>query len=482
MGFAFVPLYVQYLGIEAYGLIGFYASMQVWFALLDMGMAPALSREMARFNVGAHTPHSILTLFHSLKVVYFAVALFLAATVALGSSWIATNWLRVESLPSSTVAHALILIGCVAALRWIGALYRGALIGLQRQVWLSSWNAVFSTLRGAAAVGVLAWISPTLEVFFVFQGAVGVFEITVLGLGTRRALPSQPLPVKFSIEALKEIWSFAAGMAVITMLSILLSQVDKLLLSRFLPLSQFGYFTLAYTCASVLHVLTTPVGNAAYPRLTELVTQGNARELASAYHFFCQVVGVVVVPVALTLSLFAGQVLLLWTHNDATAAAVAPLFSLLVIGNMMNSLMHIPYNLQLAHGWTQFTVKVNTIALSLLVPFVYFGVQRFGAAAAAWAWVSLNASYLLIAVPLMHRKLLRAEKWRWYRSDLVAPLAAALAGVAAVKFLVAPATGTSSLQMLSVLFLSVVAGAASALLAVPQLRNRTLAWWKVARS
>ena len=55
MGLIFVPVYIKYLGIESYGLIGFFASMQAWFALLDMGMTPTLGREIARFTGGSRT-------------------------------------------------------------------------------------------------------------------------------------------------------------------------------------------------------------------------------------------------------------------------------------------------------------------------------------------------------------------------------------------------------------------------------------------
>ena len=50
MGLAFIPLYIKYLGIEAYGLIGLFALLQAWLSLLDMGMTPTLGREMARFT------------------------------------------------------------------------------------------------------------------------------------------------------------------------------------------------------------------------------------------------------------------------------------------------------------------------------------------------------------------------------------------------------------------------------------------------
>ena len=55
MGLAFVPLYIRYLGIEAYGLIGVFAVLQACLSLLDMGMTPTLNREMARFTVESHS-------------------------------------------------------------------------------------------------------------------------------------------------------------------------------------------------------------------------------------------------------------------------------------------------------------------------------------------------------------------------------------------------------------------------------------------
>jgi O-antigen/teichoic acid export membrane protein len=50
MSLAFIPLYIKYLGVEAYGLVGLFSVLQISFTLLDMGMSLTLSREMARFR------------------------------------------------------------------------------------------------------------------------------------------------------------------------------------------------------------------------------------------------------------------------------------------------------------------------------------------------------------------------------------------------------------------------------------------------
>ena len=61
MGFIFIPIYISYLGIESYGLIGLFIILQGLLSLLDMGLSPTLNREMARFRAGVHTPESIGT-------------------------------------------------------------------------------------------------------------------------------------------------------------------------------------------------------------------------------------------------------------------------------------------------------------------------------------------------------------------------------------------------------------------------------------
>ena len=79
MGLAFIPLYIRFLGIEAYGLIGLFALLQAWLSLLDMGLTPTLGREMARFTGGSRSAESIRDLLRSIEFIALAIALVGAA-------------------------------------------------------------------------------------------------------------------------------------------------------------------------------------------------------------------------------------------------------------------------------------------------------------------------------------------------------------------------------------------------------------------
>ena len=51
-GIVMVPLYIQYMGADAFGLVGFFTMLQAWFNLLDMGLTPTMARESARYRGG----------------------------------------------------------------------------------------------------------------------------------------------------------------------------------------------------------------------------------------------------------------------------------------------------------------------------------------------------------------------------------------------------------------------------------------------
>lgn len=475
MNLAFIPLYIKYLGIEAYGLIGLFALLQAWLALLDMGMRPALGREMARFTSGAHDAQSIRNLLRSVESVGLAIAGAVALGIWSSSRWLASDWLRVENLPLGEVARALTVMGAVTALRFIEDIYVSCLAGLELQVQQNLVIGIMATVRGIGAVGVLAWISPTLEAFFMWQGLVSLLTTMIFFGVVYRALPLAPRPASLSRAALRGIWQFAAGMMAITCLSLLLTQSDKILLSRLLTLKAYGYYALAAVVASGLNTLSAPVTAAYYPRFTALATLGNEVALRAAYHQGAQLITVLVGAAAVVLIVFRDMVMTLWTGDPVLVRQVAPLMAVLALGTLLNGLMSIPYQTMLAHGWTLLPIKVNAVAVGILIPGILWTVPRYGAIGAAWIWVTLNTGYVIFAISLMHRRLLTGEKWRWYSQDVAVPLAAAAGSALLCRALIP--THLGSIGEFGALIVSSSCILFVAALAAPAVRGQLARHW-----
>ena len=426
MSLAFVPLYIKYLGIEAYGLIGIFIMLQAWLSLLDMGMKPALAREMARFTGGGLNTQSVWDLLRSIEIIAVCVAVLIALGVFVTSEWFATSWVKPNQVPKDVVMQAFTLMGLVIAIRFVENIYTNSIAGLQRQVLQNAVTVIMATLRGLGAVGVLIWVSPTIEVFFIWQGVISLATAIVFMAVVYRILPGPPRAARFSVSALRDIWRFAAGMLSITFLALLLTQIDKIVLSRVLSLEAFGYYMLAAVVAGGLHIMTTPVAAAFLPRLTELVTRQDRLILREAYHLGAQLVTVLMGSASVILIVFSERILLLWTADAELTVQVAPVMAVLALGTFLNGLMWMPYQLQLAHGWTSLSIRINIVAVVLFAPAILWVVPVYGAIGAAWIWVTLNAGYCLIGVHFMYRRILRTEKWAWYRTDVIIPLAGAV--------------------------------------------------------
>jgi hypothetical protein len=136
--------------------------------------------------------------------------------------------------------------------------------------------------------------------------------------------------------------------------------------------------------------------------------------------------------------------------------------------------MHLPYALQLAHGWTKLSFYLNVIAVIVLVPAIYFATLHWGAVGAAGVWIVLNSAYLSVGVQLMHRRLIMKEKWHWYLNDVGKPLIAVLIIISLGRIGMSITHGDA----LHVVTLVIVFGAATvaAIIRTESLRNILTQW------
>ena len=426
MSLAFVPLYIHFMGMEAYGLVGFFAILLSIFALLDMGLSSTLNREMARLSALTGNEKEMHNLVHTLGLIYWVMGGLIVIVVIALSAYISESWVKAENLPPATVKQAVMLMGIAIGLQWPTSFYSGGLMGLQRQVLLNVVIVAMATLRGIGSIFILWLVSPTILAFFSWQVFISGMQTACMLISLWSSMPPSKEKTGFQFSSLLGIWRFAAGMFGISMLATLLTQTDKIILSRMLTLEMFGYYSLAGLVSMSLYRFIMPLFTAVYPRLTQLVAVNDQVALKELYHRSCQMLSLVILPVAMVLVFFSKEILFLWTQNSVTANNTYQVMSLLVAGTALNSLMNLPYALQLAHGWTKLAFYVNMVSVILLVPMIFFMAKWYGAVGAAIVWVILNSGYILICIPLMHRRLLPDEKWRWYWQDTGIPLVASI--------------------------------------------------------
>jgi len=430
IGIVMVPVYVTRLGVEAYGLVSFFIVLQTFFQLLDLGVTPTMSREAARFRGGATDALSLRRLLRSFELICGVIALSGALALFLLAGWIASNWLRVESLPPADVELSLRLMAMVAALRWIAGLYRGVIAGFEHQVWLAGFGCVTATASFVLVLPVLDLAGATVLVFFVHQSVVALLELGFLCFKAYRILP--PLPqgasVPLNLAPTRGVLKFALSMAFVSSAWLAMNNLDKLLLSKLLPLTDYAYFSIAALVASGVVVVSGPVSTALLPRLARLSAEGNDAGFLDLYRNTTQLITIVVMPPCVILSFFAEEVLWAWTGNREIARQAWPILATYALGNGFLAMGACAYYLQFGKGDLRLHVFGNIVFLALLVPSLTWATLRYGPVGAGAAWLFSNALYFAGWVPLVHRRFFPGKHLRWLVGDIFSPLIPVLVG------------------------------------------------------
>lgn len=420
----FVPIYIHLLGIEAYGLIGLNVTLQTTLTLLDLGLTPTMSREMARYSVLPEKKQEARDLARTLEVVYWGIAIIIGLGIIVLASPIAEYWIESKSLTTPTVRQAIMIMGIVAAIQWPVTLYAGGLQGLQDQLLLNGINIATSTLRFVGAALIVWLISPTITAFFLWQILTSGLQTSLLFTFFWQRLPTGQRRAQIQLHMLRSIRNFAVGMGAMSVISLLLMQADKIFLSRLLPLDQFGYYMLANMLAQSLLILSTPITNAVFPRFTQLVSKGDQIAITELSHRACQFISVSVLSTGSLLTIFSSEILLIWTHDSATVQQTHLLVSVLSVGSMCLALQTVPYTLAMAAGWIKLNIHLGIISIIVIIPLLLVLVNRYGSIGAGVAWIILNGASIPIYIHLLYRRLLPGEERHWYVQDVAFPLVA----------------------------------------------------------
>lgn len=419
IGISVLPLYLPYLGAEAFGLVGFFILLQSWMQLLDMGMSPMLSRQAAKSRAQNVGFIGLKRLLRSLELIFLILSIIVIVATAFASEWIATSWLIVETVSLSDVRTCIVLMGAVIGVRLISSLYRGGIQGLENQVWLNVGNVCLATLRFVGALLILQFLTQDIVIFFIYQFSVSVVELAVLFVMLHRSMPlTENIGFGFFWDELRPMLPFAGGLAYSVWIWILLTQLDKMILSSILPLSEYGYFALVAIISAGVFQLSSPISQAILPRMTYLLSQDNEKDMLSLYRRSTQIMAVTMLPLTGVIAMFSTELLFAWTGDRVAAEWAGPVLFWFVLGNGILAINAFQYYLQFAHGKLRIHVIYNTISVVIQIPVIVYVAFEYGALGVAQAWFSLRLISFIVWAPVVHHMYAPGIHFSWLLKDI----------------------------------------------------------------
>lgn len=423
IGLLLSPVYIHILGIEAYGLIGFSILIYALATTCDFGLARTLTKESATHDIDQEArTRKLPDLIKTIEVIYWAIGFVISFSLVLGSEYIVLSWLRMESIGFKDAFYSIVLIGLSLFFQWPVAIYTAIFQGLEKHVQLNTILIITNSLKHIfGLLFVLCWSS----VEYLFLGYLFASVITILWLRrkTWRLVRAKGYSScgRFRFKTIQSLWKFSAGVFGTQVLSVAITQTDKILVSSLLSLELFGCYSIAHMVASSLSLISKPFSVTFFPKLSKLVELKDNPSLRSHYLHACELAASVLFPCSFVLILFSQEILNYWLQNQGVAENTSMPLSLLVIAATINGLISLPYGLQLAQGVTKISFYQNLVSLLVQVPLTFYFIDKFGLIGAAIPRVIHNFSYLLIMIPLMHKTILEQDMWRWYFVGLLRP-------------------------------------------------------------
>jgi len=418
------PVLLSALGSEGWGIISLLAMAQMWLGVLDAGVTPTLIHVISKHQQGMY-PLETKIIVNSLRWLIFLFSfIFLVGAVALIDP-LSNPWsikLVNANLPvDPALIILLIIVTCLLRLNSFVA--RAAVLADRRQVLVASLEIGINTARFPLAYFILIFNdSMNVTNFLYTQLFISIFEFLIYQILVSRSIGVTLIPGRLMLTSLYPVKSLLGVSAVSTLIWLFLSQLDRLVFSVSLGLSEFGYFTLVASLCALVLGFPAPLGRAVLPMLTRAVAKDEAIKVVEIYRastvFTVGMLGSFVVAGVL----FPEKLLGAWLSDEAAITWISLILPWYFVGAFCVAIMTFQYYLQVATGDLSYHLRYNIASVFVTVPALLMAFREFGIVASALVLMLLKVLPLVIWLPFIHSRFANGLGKKWYFNDIFEPL------------------------------------------------------------
>src|SRR5207249_9390298 len=236
------------------GLIYFTLTVSaVLCAALEMGICSTTTREVAaHFN---DDPAYIRDLIRTGSLFYWVAYALLAGTIYFAAPVAVEKWINLRTMDATTATHVLQLLGVTALFGLPQSLYASLFRGLQRMEINNITDVATSGLQQFGTVVILSLDGSLLQVVCWFAVCFVFSILTYLFISARFFSWQTLIPLYSSAVIRRNLW-FSLNMMSISILAMIHTQADRLIVSKLLPIGTFGYYAFASSVVSKARLVT----------------------------------------------------------------------------------------------------------------------------------------------------------------------------------------------------------------------------------
>ena len=379
--FILVPIYVEYLGLSSYGLIGFYLSLEAAMVFFDFGMGIGSNKLLA--EEGEISPKKVARILNLIEIIYWCIAVLLGLSIIFSSDFIATHWLKNDDMKIDT-SKVVLLMGVMFIVSWPKSLYVGFLSGKKKFFLLNKILLTTLLLQGLLLYLTIAKFHGNVYIYFYVLIGITSLEVSLLRYFSNQTFPRFTIGIA-RLNEMKSFFKYSSGVALLSVLSLISFQFDKIYISKNFSTSELGVYNLSSVFPFAILTLIYPISTVSFPRIVNI---RESREKQILFQKWSTYIFYVIISLFFVL-LFNNEIIFqLWIGE--VPPLLEKLFLPILLGILFHSTTNMLYNLLLANGKSRLVSIIYTISLIVFVgSFFMNDITQIESMAYSWMYFNI---------------------------------------------------------------------------------------------
>ncbi|PAX09222.1 oligosaccharide flippase family protein [Sphingomonas lenta] len=375
-----VPLYIELVGLERYGVLSICWLLLGYLGLFDLGLGRAVTQGIAALPPG-HSPEANPDpIFWTGLFASVALAL-VAFAVALPAGYLALRSIDfTDPALADEARRAVPLIACAVPVNIVAGVCTGALIGRSRFGVIGLIDTASSLAATAAPLVVAALGSSDLPALVAASLVARALSGLCAALAARRLVPIGPVR-RPSRALLRRMLSFGGWVSLSNTVGPILSMWDRFVIGVMLGPRAVSVYVIPFQAVTRLLMAPEALHRALFPRLSGM-DQDDAAKLCSVS---VGALSLLMTPAVLAALLAIHPFFELWI-GPALALEAARIAYLLVPGIWANALALVAFALLHAQRRASASALLHLAEVVPYVVLLWLAIRWFGVAGAAALW------------------------------------------------------------------------------------------------
>jgi O-antigen/teichoic acid export membrane protein len=372
-----VPLYLEVVGVERYGILSICWVLLGYFGFLDLGLGPAVAQKIA--SARNEDGDAAEAVFWTAVWLSLAAGLASALLVYAGAA-VYFAWGGLDSRFSEEIRKAVPLLGLMLPIGMLSGVAAGALQGRERFLALNLISTTSATLTMVLPLAAAYFWSPTLRALLAGALAARVVGLVLSYSNSFRAVPlTRPAgPQRALIPSLMKLGGW---MTVSTALTPFLVTIDRLAIGALLGAAAVAAYAIPFSLIARMSILPWSLSSALFPRFAA----GGEAERGQLMGLALAAMAVTMTPFCILVIAVAGPVFAIWIGPDL-AAISTPVAYLMIAGAWANGMGLVPFTMLQGSGRADIVAKTHLLEILPYLLLLAGSLLLFGLPGAALAW------------------------------------------------------------------------------------------------